>query len=189
MQMKKTIIFLILLLFTTLIFTGCEEDIDNKDPENINVDPQQQREILQERHDVAERGNPILQADLEETNPAREETEATGNLTIVLQGNSIHIKGAFSGLSSPYTDSFIHEVLQSDIVQRLNPSLNENKTAGSWEESYVLDEGTIEKLKADSLYISVYSEKYEDEGELRAQITNWDSVAVASPQEQQQEQK
>lgn len=186
---KLLVIFLISLFCGLLLVTACEEDIEDKDPNNINVDPEQRREILRERHNIPDRDNPIFEAAFEQTSASRGDTDATGYLTIVLQGDSVNIKGEFSGLSSPYTDSFIHEVLQSDRVQRLSPSLNENKTAGTWEESYVFDKEAIEKLKGDSLYISVYSEKYEDDGEIRAQITSWDSVSVASPEEQQQKQE
>lgn len=186
---KLLITFLISLFCGLLLITGCEEDIENKDPDNINVDPEQRREIMRERHNIADRGNPIFEAELEETEPARDDTDATGYMTLVVQGDSVHIKGEFSDLSSPYTESYIHEVLQSDRVQRLEPSLNENKTAGTWEDTYVFDDEALEKLRGDSLYVSIYTSKYEDEGEIRAQITNWDSVAVASPEEKQQEQE
>lgn len=185
---KSLVPFLISLFLGLLLASGCEEDIENKDPENINVDPQQRRDILQERHNISDRGNPILEAELEATNPAREETNANGYITMVLQGDSVNIKGEFSELSSPYIESYMHEVLQSDRVQLLEPSLNENETSGTWEASYQFDKEIIEKLKSDSLYISVYTEKYPDEGELRAQITNWDSVATTSPNDEEQQQ-
>lgn len=185
--MKSTITFLFL-FFITSILIGCGEEIKDKDPDNISVNQKQRRDILQERHNIQDRGNPIFEASLGETAVAKGDTDASGYMTLVIQGDSVHIKGEFSGLSSPYTESYIHEVIQSSRIQALKPSLNESKTAGTWEDTYTFDKEELEKLKNDSLYVSVYSEKYKEEGEIRAQITNWDSVAAAAPVEEAEKQ-
>ena len=106
-------------------------------------------------------------------------TNANGSATISLRGDSIHIKGTFSGLSAAYSKSTIHKVLESDKVITLNPTLQNNQQSGTWENTYHFDENQIAALKADSLYISVYSEAYES-SEIKGQVITVDSTTAAT---------
>lgn len=101
-------------------------------------------------------------------------TEASGNATVTVRGDSIHIKGDFSGLSSEYLASHIHlgaEDENGDPIQPLSPELGSDRTSGTWDESYQLNQDQISALRADSLYINVHSEEYSG-GEIRGQLTS-----------------
>lgn len=140
----------------------------------------QQKEILRERTDTARTRRPAFHATLASFNEGpQQDIGATGTIIINLQNDSIYVKGEFSDLSSPYSGSAIHKVLEGEEVQTLNPTLNNNRTSGSWEGSYKLDEDQVTALKSDSLYISVYTDKYES-GEIRGQITAVDSTDTAA---------
>src|SRR5699024_10167334 len=135
----------------------------NSDPETSmseragTVQTDQQREILRERADTATTA-PAYKAVLTDSRKGPEDNSTSkGTVMLSLQGDSIHIKGEFSGLSSAYTGSAIHKVLESDEVQKLQPVLSGDSTSGRWEASYRLDENQVKALKSDSLYISVYT--------------------------------
>lgn len=167
---RVTVYFLTALMGFGLITNCSNNQTDQSEPENLERDQEQQQELLEERNDSTLDHPPIFEASLDETPDAEGDTEGEGTLTLTLEGDSIHIKGQFSGLSSEYTDSYIHQALESDRIQKLNPAVSEDKRSGTWESSYRLDEGDISMLKKDSLYISVYSTDFES-GELRGQLS------------------
>lgn len=104
-------------------------------------------------------------------------TDATGSVTVTLEGNSIHVKGQFSGLSSEYIASHIHKAARGENggpIQSLEPTLGSDKLSGSWDATYQLDESQISALKADSLYINVHSAEHKP-GEIRGQLTSSNS--------------
>ncbi|WP_372636740.1 CHRD domain-containing protein [Fodinibius sp.] len=161
-----------IILFTSIcLITGCQNnDTDKAERERLQQEQEQQRELVEERKDTTYRKSPIFEATLQASNEAKEDTQGSGSVTLTLEGDSIHMEGQFSGLSSEYAGSYIHRALQSERVQQLDPTLDNNKTSGSWDSSYKLDKGEISMLKKDSLYISVYSADFDD-GELRGQLT------------------
>lgn len=177
-------VYVIILFFSICLITGCQNNEYSKaERENLKKAQDQQRELLEEREDTMYQKSPLFEAALQGSNEAKEDTEGSGSVTLILEGDSIHIEGQFSGLSSEYTGSYIHQALESERVQQLDPTLTSNKTSGSWKSSYKLDEGAISMLKKDSLYISVYSEKFDD-GELRGQfIVKRDSISEGNNQQ------
>lgn len=164
--------FFLLIILGLYLLTNCNtEKTDKNDPESIKAEERQEQQIKEERDDTTGRANPIYEASLEETNESKDDTQASGSLTIALQDDSIHIKGKFWGLTSDYTETYIHEVLQSNRVLRLEPSVGDDKKSGTFESSVKIDKSTREKLQGDSLYISIYSTKYENTGEISGQLT------------------
>ena len=102
------------------------------------------------------------------------ETDAEGSVTLTLAGDSIHVQGTFSGLSSDYAGSHIHKGAEDengDPIQTLKPDVDSNGTSGSWDASYRLDKEYIQALKADSLYINVHSADHKS-GEIRGQLSS-----------------
>ncbi len=102
------------------------------------------------------------------------ETDADGSMTVTLAGDSIHVEGEFSGLSSDYAASHIHKGAEDengDPIQTLKPDVGSDKTSGTWDASYTLDEDQIRALKADSLYINVHSADHTS-GEIRGQLSS-----------------
>jgi hypothetical protein len=166
-----------------LVLSGCGKSNRSSD-ERTNMDEragtlhtEQQQQILEERKADPNQVSPIFRATLAGSDKAPDhDTKASGRLTLTLQGDSIHIEGQFSGLSSAYTNSDIHRVLEAEKVQSLNPALKENKTAGSWEGSYKLNKDQISALKGDSLFISVYSQG-DEASEISGQINAVDSLS------------
>lgn len=104
-------------------------------------------------------------------------TSASGSVTVTLRGDSIHVQGEFSGLSSEYVASHIHkggEGENGSPIIPLEPTLGSDKLSGSWDASYPLDESGLSALKADSLYINVHSTEHKS-GEIRGQLTSSDT--------------
>lgn len=160
----------IILFMSYSLLAGCSNNTDKDDPEELRKEQEQQRELIEERKDTTKQKSPIFETSLKGTDESIDDTEATGSVILTLEGDSIHLEGEFSGLTSDYTESYIHQALQSERVQRLEPTIGSDKTSGTLESSYKLDEGEISMLKKDSLYISIYSTKFES-GELRGQLT------------------
>src|SRR5699024_7598866 len=104
------------------------------------------------------------EASLDGSNEVPEvETDAEGSVTVTLKGDSIHVEGQFSGLSSQYAASHIHKGAEGengDPIITLKPDVNSDKISGSWDASYTLNEEQISALKADSLYVNVHSADY-----------------------------
>lgn len=136
------------------------------------VSPQTEQQAENIRRDD-ETMSDIFEVSLEGSNQVSPvTTEANGNATITLRGDSIHVKGNFSRLSSEYVASHIHlgaEDENGDPIQPLSPELGSDQTSGIWDASYQLSQDQISALKADSLYINVHSEEYSG-GEIRGQL-------------------
>lgn len=101
-------------------------------------------------------------------------SDASGMVTVTLQGDEIQIKGSFSGLSSKYVASHIHKGAEGENgspIQPLEPSIGSDSLSGSWDASYQLSESDIAALKADSLYINVHSMNHKS-GEIRGQLSS-----------------
>ena len=101
-------------------------------------------------------------------------TDAEGSVTITLKGDSIHVEGEFSGLTSDYVASHIHKGAEGENgapIITLEPKVNSNKTSGSWDASYAISKEQINALKADSLYVNVHSVNHKP-GEIRGQLTS-----------------
>lgn len=101
-------------------------------------------------------------------------TDASGNATITLEGDSIHVEGEFSDLGSAYTASHIHKGAKDengDPIITLEPDLEEDKTSGSWDGTYQLTEEHLSALISDSLYINVHTTENKS-GEIRGQVTS-----------------
>lgn len=101
-------------------------------------------------------------------------TDASGSATVTLKGDSIHVEGEFSDLGSAYTASHIHKGAEDengDPIITLKPDLEEDKTSGSWDNTYLLEDEHLSALVSDSLYINVHSTENKA-GEIRGQITS-----------------
>lgn len=170
MMSKYVWVTVVMLFISYALLAGCSNNTDKDDPEKLRMEQEQQQELIEERKDTTKQKSPVFETTLKGTSESIDDTEATGSATLTLEGDSIHVKGKFSGLTSDYTGSYIHRALQSERVQQLDPTTGSDQTSGSWESSYKLDKGDISMLQKDSLYISVYSIKYES-GELRGQLT------------------
>ena len=101
------------------------------------------------------------------------ETDATGSVTVTVDGDSMHVTGQFSGLSSEYTASHIHKAVKGENgspVQPLEPEIGDDNTSGTWNASYKLDKSMLNALNGDSLYVNVHSADHKS-GEIRGQLT------------------
>lgn len=101
------------------------------------------------------------------------ETDASGSVTVTVNGDSIHVSGQFSGLSSEYAASHIHKGAKGENggpIQPLDPKVESDKMSGSWDASYKFDKSQLDALKADSLYINVHSANHKS-GEIRGQLS------------------
>ena len=144
----------------------------------------QQQDVLDERQTKSDTFLAYKATLTKSEETSERNTNANGSATISLRGDSIHIKGTFSGLNAAYRKSTIHKVLESEKVIELNPTLQNNQQSGTWESSYHFNEDQIAALKADSLYISVYSEAYES-SEIKGQVITVDSTNTATDSTQQ----
>ncbi|MDZ7692778.1 MAG: CHRD domain-containing protein [Balneolaceae bacterium] len=100
-------------------------------------------------------------------------TDASGSVTVTLEGDSIHVQGKFSGLSSDYIASHIHEGGPDEngsAIIPLEPMIGSDKRSGSWDATYMVEESQISALKAGNLYINVHSAENKP-GEIRGQLT------------------
>lgn len=124
------------------------------------------------------RNSETFEATLNGSNEVPEvNTDASGTVTVTLEGDSIHVEGQFSGLSSEYIASHIHKGGENENgapILPLEPTLGSDKLSGSWDASYQLNESQVSALKADSLYINVHSTEHKP-GEIRGQLTSSDS--------------
>src|SRR5699024_2312402 len=86
-------------------------------------------------------------------------TDAEGSVTVTLKGDTIHVEGEFSGLTSDYAASHIHKGAEGENgspIITLEPDVNSDNMSGSWDASYAFSEEQINALKADSLYVNVH---------------------------------
>ena len=101
------------------------------------------------------------------------ETDATGSVTVTVNGDSMHVTGQFTGLSSEYMASHIHKAVKGkngSPVQPLDPEIGNDNMSGTWDASYKLDKTMLNALDGDSLYINVHSADHKS-GEIRGQLT------------------
>ena len=100
-------------------------------------------------------------------------TDATGSITVTLEGDSIHVQGKFSGLGSEYVGSHIHKGGMKEnggVIQPLDPTVGGDKLSGTFDESHHFTESQISALRAGSLYVNIHSAEVKS-GEIRGQIT------------------
>lgn len=171
---------LVAVILSACLLVGCG-DRDSANTENENESALQNEEdmtTLQQPMNEGENMSQIeattFEATLSGSNEVPEvQTDATGMVTVTLRGDSIHVKGEFSGLGSEYTASHIHKGAKGENgspIQPLEPTLGADKTSGSWDATFSLDEQNIAALKADSLYINVHSAEHKP-GEIRGQLS------------------
>ena len=104
-------------------------------------------------------------------------TAATGSVTLQLDGTNLTVSGSFEGLSAPLepvggTGAHIHLGFAGQnggVEVSLNPTLSDNDTAGSFDETVTLSTEQIDALRARQLYVNIHSQAY-PAGELRGQI-------------------
>jgi len=108
-------------------------------------------------------------------------TEGYGSLVMERHGDDLVISGAFSDLSSDYTNSHIHEGFagtNGGVIQGLEPAFDRAKLRagnhiGIYEagtNTYTLSGEEWDQLLTRELYVNVHSENYPG-GEIRGQIT------------------
>lgn len=183
MKSKHPITTLVLgaIIFITCIglIAGCSDRDNNNNSDTSDMDvtaeTQRQEQTRQSDEAINEGEVQTFEASLDGVSQVPEEvtTEASGNVTVTLRGDSIHIEGEFSDLTSEYVASHIHigaKGENGDPIQPLDPELGDNKMSGTWDASYQLNESHISALQADSLYINVHSSEYNG-GEIRGQLT------------------
>lgn len=170
-------ITLMLLVGMGLLASCGDSDTQNNERDTGDLGEEPQATVRDNTEDTTQQQNQIeelFDTSLEGTNQVPEvKTKATGNVTVTLQGDSIHIQGGFSGLRGEYVASHIHmggEDENGDPVVPLDPELADDELSGSWDESHELDEKLVAALKADSLYINVHSEEHQ-KGEIRGQLS------------------
>lgn len=178
MSKSRVILALAVLLLVGMgILVSCgESDTQNNEVETGELGEEPQATVRDTAKDTVQQQDQteeIFEASLEGTNQVPEvETKATGNVTVTLRGDSIHVQGGFSGLRGEYIASHIHlgaEHENGDPVVPLDPEVGEEEKSGSWDEKHQLDEDVLSALKGDSLYINVHSEEHQG-GEIRGQL-------------------
>ena len=103
------------------------------------------------------------------------QTSATGELNVLLNGDSLSVEGSFTNLSSYYFGSAIfygEKGERGNQIIDLNPKIADNRTSGTFEKSkntFKLTEGQLEALSNGNLYISIMSFDHQ-RGELRTQL-------------------
>lgn len=167
--------YLIALLFLAVgcgLITSCngqETGEADRDTATESVEKQRTNE-----GQVADTTGQTFETTLEGSNEIpKVNTDAEGTVTVEVRGDSIYVTGKFSGLSSPYAASHIHKGGKDENGQpiiTLEPTIDPNRTSGSFDGSYQLQQSQLSALKNDSLYVNVHTDKYQH-GEIRGQIT------------------
>ena len=167
----------VILMCLFLGILGACGDSDRNADEDMNLERQENanQERLKEGQNQNNNQGQVFETTLSGENevPAVT-TSASGNATIILQADSIHIEGEFTGLSSDYTASHIHKGAEGENgkpIITLEPAVSNNSTNGTWDEAYKITEAQIKALKADSLYINVHSADHKS-GEVRGQLSS-----------------
>jgi len=100
-------------------------------------------------------------------------TDATGEVTVTLNSdNSIDVEGEFSDLSSDFGGAHIHMAVEGangDVIQGLDPEINNDKKSGSFDSTFDLNDAQVEALKAGKMYVNVHSANHKG-GEIRGQL-------------------
>ena len=148
----------VILMYLFLGVLGACSDSDRNSDQDINLE--RQESANQERLMEGQDRNGTKQQQVFETTLSGDNevpgvtTSASGNATVILQSDSIHIEGEFSGLSSEYTASHIHKGVKGENgkpVITLKPAVSNNGITGTWDEAYKITQAQIKALKADSI--------------------------------------
>ncbi|MCW9707089.1 CHRD domain-containing protein [Fodinibius salsisoli] len=180
-SMKKVVLPVLVTVLSFGLLTGCgNSDTDKSNGEDMSMtgDQTMTQQRMSEGDTEAAMNEPqTFEATLQGSNEVPEvNTDATGDAMVTLNGDSIHVQGQFSGLSSVYTASHIHEGAKGENggpILTLKPELGNDKMSGMFDGSYQLDDTQIKALKEGSLYINVHSENHKP-GEIRGQLTATD---------------
>lgn len=103
------------------------------------------------------------------------QTTATGEIKVSLNGDSLSVQGSFSNLSNYYFGSGIfygEKGEQGNQILDLDPTIDENRTGGTFEKSkntFRLTEGQLDALSNGNLYINIMSFDHQ-RGVLRTQL-------------------
>jgi hypothetical protein len=104
-------------------------------------------------------------------------TTASGLVTLQLDGTELAVTGSFEGLTAPLapiggTGAHIHlgyAGQNGGVEVPLDPTLTDNDTAGTFNQTVTLTTEQADFLRARQMYINIHSEAYNG-GELRGQI-------------------
>ena len=104
-------------------------------------------------------------------------TTASGMVTLTLNGTELVVTGSFEDLSAPLnpiggTGAHIHLGFTGQnggVAVPLNPTLSDNDTAGTFDETATLTSEQIDAMRTRQLYVNIHSDAYPS-GELRGQI-------------------
>jgi len=105
------------------------------------------------------------------------ETEAVGKIIAILNCDTLTLNGSFTGLSSDYVASHIHEAPSGSngpVVFNLTPVLNLPPLSGQYftfSNKFVLTEEQKDTLKASGFYINIHTVDF-PAGELRGQLVS-----------------
>lgn len=113
MESNKMVKYLsapVILIFIIGLLTGCQDNRTNRaDRESLKSKKKEQQQLIEERKDTTYQGSPLFEATLQGSNEAK--AKGSGSVTLILEGDCIHIEGQFSGLGSQYIGSYIHQAL------------------------------------------------------------------------------
>lgn len=176
-SMNKVVLPLLVAVLSFGMVTGCgDSETDKSNGEDMSMSGDQT--MTQQRMSEGQTGDTMVEPQTFETtlqgsNEVPEvDTEATGNVMVTLHGDSIQVQGQFSGLSSAYTGSHIHEGAEGENggpILTLEPELGSDKMSGTFDGSYQLEEAQVTALKEGNLYVNVHSENHKP-GEIRGQL-------------------
>lgn len=165
---RHSAFLLMMVCFSIAFIASCGSD--NKQKGDTGMSEQEQTMTNQQNMSQKQ----VFEATLQGSNEVPPvETDATGSVTVTLSGDSIHVQGQFSDLSSEYVASHIHKAPKGKnggVVQPLGPELGSDKRSGTFDATYAISQDLIDALKSDSLYINVHSANHKS-GEIRGQLT------------------
>jgi len=115
------------------------------------------------------------------TGSPEEGSRAQAQATLILTGNTLHVHGAFTGLSSQLRDIeetpdnpgiHLHPGARGEensYIYGLEASLNEDKRSGTFTGTFELTQEEMVLLLDDRLYLDIHTVEF-DPGEVRGQI-------------------
>ena len=164
-------------LFGNIAACGDAERDSNQDMALDRQESANQERLMEGKKNKKASQENVFEATLSGNNQSPSvDTRASGNATVILQGDSIHIEGEFSGLSSNYTASHIHKGAKGENgkpVITLEAAVSNNSITGAWDGAHKITEAQIKALKGDSLYINVHTADHKS-GEIRGQLRSMD---------------